>query len=165
VLDKIRARRQAAGLPRMMKKVLLVPELVPESSWCNNLRSELERGAWDVLRKEVYRLANYRCEICGGRGEKWPVECHEVWEFDEGKGVQRLVRLEGICPACHEVKHIGLAEVRGRYEAAMGHLCKVNGCGRAEGERIVEKAFDDWGRRSEMEWKLDLSFLAEFRRG
>ena len=65
----------------------LTIELVPQSSWGNNLRSEanLSKGQWDKLRKESYRKANYKCEICGEKGPKWPVECHEIWHYDDEK--------------------------------------------------------------------------------
>ena len=141
---------------RREKKVLL-PELVPETAWHNNLRSELSVARWDEIRRFVYRAAGYRCEICGGKGEKHPVECHEVWEYR--KKVQRLVGLVALCPACHECKHIGLAEMNGRMEAVMVHMEVVNGQSRAEVLDIIAEAFDVWEERSEVEWKLDLKYL------
>ena len=39
----------------------------------NNNSTEVSRSVWDKLRKQTYRKANYRCEICGGKGPKWPV--------------------------------------------------------------------------------------------
>lgn len=38
-----------------------------------------------------------------------PVECHEVWDYDDDRKIQRLERRVALCPACHEVKHAGLA--------------------------------------------------------
>ena len=61
------------------KKIKLTIELVPKTAWYKNVRSEVSKDRWDELRKECYRNANYKCEVCGGTGPKWPVECHEIW--------------------------------------------------------------------------------------
>jgi hypothetical protein len=73
----------------------LTVELVPETSWYSNLRSELTEEQWDTVRRRCYVAADYRCEVCGGRGPKWPVECHEVWSYDDLEHVQTLVRTNG----------------------------------------------------------------------
>ncbi len=68
----------------------------------------------------------------------------------------------GICPACHEVKHIGLAQVRGRMEQAIAHMCKVNGCGRMEACEVLETVINEWNRRSTMQWVLDLTAIEQY---
>jgi hypothetical protein len=50
-----------------------------------------------------------------------------VWVYDHEAKIQRLERLVALCPACHEVKHAGLASKRGRLEAVIDHLADVNG--------------------------------------
>lgn len=142
---------------RRKEKKVLLPELVPSTAWCNNLRSELPAARWDVIRRFVYQRAGYRCEVCGGKGEKHPVECHEVWEYQ--KKIQRLAGLVALCPACHECKHIGLAEINGRMEAVVEHMVKVNGQSRAEVLDVIDEAFETWRERSEVDWKLDLKYL------
>lgn len=156
-------RRPSFSKSKQAKEKLL-PELVPGSSWFNNLRSELPKEIWDKIRKYVYSRAGMRCEICGGRGPKWPVECHEVWEYDEVNKIQRLVRLIALCPACHEVKHIGLAQLNGKLDQAMKQICSVNGIMMNEATEIVEKAHRDWERRSEIAWELDISYLDKLMR-
>lgn len=88
-------------------KVVLRPrltvELIPSTSWFTNVRSHLPTGEWDLVRRAVYRRARYRCEVCGGRGggpdgPNHPVECHEVWAYDDEHHVQRLERLVALCP-------------------------------------------------------------------
>jgi len=69
----------------LLPSKLLTVELVPSSSWFSNVRSNVSKKTWDFLRKSTYKKANHRCEICGGRGDKWPVECHEVWDYDDQK--------------------------------------------------------------------------------
>lgn len=139
----------------------LVVELVPETCWFKNLRSLLKPAQWDLLRRDTYQKAHHRCEICGGKGKKWPVECHEVWEYLEKKKVQRLVRLIALCPACHEVKHFGFAQINGRAPQALQHLAKVNGISDKKALQHIDDAADTWRKRSEDEWFVDLSWLKE----
>ena len=57
----------------------ILPELVPAPSWYINLRALLPKEEWDRLRRDCYDRAGNRCQVCGGRGSKWPVECDEHW--------------------------------------------------------------------------------------
>ena len=52
--------------------------------------------------------------------------CHEIFEFDDQKLIQKLTKLVALCPDCHMVKHIGLAEVNGNLKKATKHFMKVN---------------------------------------
>jgi hypothetical protein len=140
----------------------LTIELVPQTCWFSNVRKQVSKNDWDRIRSSVYRSAGYRCEVCGGRGRHHPVECHEVWQYEEPAGVQRLLRMIALCPACHEVKHMGLAEIRGRGDAACKHLARVNSWTDAEAARYTENAFLTWQRRSDRTWKLDISALEAF---
>lgn len=137
----------------------LTIELVPSSSWYSNLRSILSKEQWDVLRKNQYALANYRCEICGGKGTKWPVECHEIWHYDDVKHIQRLDGLVALCPACHQVKHIGLAQLKGNYKEALRHLAKINKISLTVAQEYVNKSVELWRERSKYSWEIDLSWL------
>lgn len=133
-------------------------ELVPKGAWFKNLRSFLTRSQWDKIRKSVYKKAHYKCEICGGRGHSHPVECHEVWSFEEGK--IRLIGLIALCPQCHQAKHCGLANIRGKGEEVIRHLMKVNNIHRKEAEKQVEDAFALWRERNKTEyWELDVDWL------
>jgi len=132
--------------------------LIPRSSWFTNLRSEFTKENWDILRKDCYKKADYLCEICSGRGPKWPVECHEIWDFSK-EGIQKLVRLIALCPMCHRCQHPGLAQIQGYFEDCVKHYMKVNGVSRQTSLRDFDKAFDEWETRNEIEWKLDISVL------
>lgn len=139
----------------------LTIELVPKTSWFKNLRTLMSKEEWDTIRKECYIEANYRCEICGGKGKKWPVECHEVWDYDDKNGIQSLKRLIALCPECHKVKHIGYASTRGKaeYALAKNHFMKVNRLSEKDADEQINKAFAVWFKRSHQKWKLDLSWL------
>lgn len=137
----------------------LTVELVPSSCWFHNLRSELSRADWDRCKKWAADKFERRCAICGGRGSKHPVECHEIWSYDDSILVQRLDGLIALCPSCHEVKHIGFAEMRGRLELAIAHLCWVNQWQQGEAIVYLEAQFALWRRRSMEDWTLDISWL------
>ena len=137
----------------------LTVDLVPASQWGDNLRSRLPKKEWDRLRRACYEAAGHKCEVCGGKGRKWPVEAHERWEYDDQARVQRLVGLIALCPSCHEVKHIGRAFAVGRGARAMKHLCKVNGWSEQECAKYLDAARAEWEERSRHEWALDISFV------
>jgi hypothetical protein len=140
----------------------LTVELVPRTCWFSNVRDRVSREDWDRMRSRVYEHAGSRCEVCGGRGSKHPVECHEVWEYDERTAVQRLVRMIALCPACHEVKHIGLAGIKGRGEIAAKHLAAVNDWTAQLTAQYIDQAFVAWEKRSARTWSLDVSALAAY---
>lgn len=144
----------------------LTIELVPATSWYTNARSHLPGEEWNLVRRAVYRRAKHRCEICGGRGEEHPVECHEVWSYDDEHHVQRLERLIALCPACHRVKHMGLAMVNGHEDEAIVHLARVNGWTVPQARQHVKDAFSLWEERSRHEWRIDVGPLGSeaFRR-
>lgn len=141
---------------------LLIIELVPKSCWYSNVRSNVSKEEWDRIRKIVFDRAGRVCEVCGGRGRRWPVECHEMWMYDDERHIQKLVKLVALCPSCHEVKHMGLAGIRGRAGAAMAHLAKVNNWSMSDAQHYVDAAFETWHRRSRHQWTLDISYLNRF---
>ena len=134
-------------------------ELVPQGQWGINLRSELSSSEWNRLRRSVYVDADYKCEVCGGVGRKHPVECHERWDYNEDTKTQTLVGLIALCPACHEVKHIGRSMSIGKGGQAIAHLMEVNGWDEDETALYVEGAFEVWHKRSAEDWTLDISWM------
>jgi len=144
-----------------MKNIKLTIELVPRTAWFTNLRSEVTKDEWDEIRRNAYKKANYRCEICSGIGSKWPVECHEIWRYDDRTNIQKLVGTVALCPNCHMVKHIGLAGIRGLRTDAIAHLQLVNGWDIDKAEKYVRDAFAVWHVRSNYKWSLDVAWLKE----
>lgn len=138
---------------------LLTVELVPQSCWFSNVRDHVSKDIWDRLRKATYKQSNYRCEICGGRGKQHPVECHEIWHYDDKKYIQTLKGLTALCPDCHRVKHIGLAQLQGYGEQSIAHLAKINGWTTSQTSTYLEKVWDIWQERSCYNWSLDFSWL------
>lgn len=139
--------------------ILLTIELVPNSSWYQNLRSILTKKEWDIVRKDSYHRAKGKCVIC--QKEVTRLEAHETWEYDEENGIQKLVEVRALCRECHEVKHYGRTNLYGRGQEAEEHFCKVNHCSDEIFELVCDKAFADWSRRNKINWKLDISWLEE----
>lgn len=140
----------------------LTIELVPATSWYRNLRKFASREDWDKIRRKAYADHDYCCSICGTGGK---LHCHEVWEYDDEKHAQRLAGFISLCVMCHHVKHIGLAGIlasRGQldYEGVIRHFMKVNKCGRRIFFKHRDEAFDEWERRSQDEWIVDLGEFA-----
>jgi len=140
----------------------LTIELVPETCWHSNLRSELRTKDWNFLRKRSYHEAGYQCEICNGVGRNHPVECHEIWHYDDESHIQTLKGLISLCPSCHLCKHMGFARLKKRESEAEEHLATVNGWDWKETAMYVGECFDIWKNRSQYDWDLDLSWLNQW---
>lgn len=139
-----------------MKKYKLNFQLVPDGCWFTNLRSALPREVWDKVRKIAYARAGGRCAICGSPGR---LEAHEVWEYDDEKHIQLLSDIIAVCPACHEVIHIGRTSLMGREKDAQAHFMEVNGCTQSEYHAALGEANRVHAERSRHEWVTDISFL------
>jgi hypothetical protein len=137
----------------------LTIELVPQTAWYSNVRSNVSKAEWDVLRKACYKKAGYKCEVCSGKGPKHPVECHEIWEYDDEKYTQTLMGLIALCPNCHSTKHVGLAQIQGRFDVVLNQLMTVNEMTKKEAEAYVNESFDLWEKRSKNKWELDILIL------
>ncbi len=138
----------------------LTIELVPRSCWYSNVRSNVSEATWSRLKSISFKAANYRCEICSNRGPHHPVECHEIWHYDDHRLIQRLDRLIALCPRCHQVKHIGLAIERSETHKAIEWLCHVNSISPDQALQLVKRAFAIHEIRSAYSWSLDLSLLS-----
>jgi hypothetical protein len=142
-----------------MGKLKLTVEMVPKSSHYNNMRKVLSKEGWDEIRKSTYRKYNYKCGICGDKGK---MNCHEIWEYDEGRGVQTLKGYISLCTMCHMVKHIGFASIlatKGKldYEEVVKHFCKVNKCSKKKFREHTDEMFRVFRKQSNMKWRVDLS--------
>lgn len=140
----------------------LTIELVPQTCWFSNVRSAVSKKQWDTIRSQVASKAWNLCEICGDVGPKHPVECHEIWHYDDKKLIQKLEGMIALCPNCHMVKHMGLAQIQNKGEEAIRHLMKINKLTRPKAEKYIEEVFELWGKRSTKQWKLDISHLKKY---
>lgn len=86
----------------------LTIELVPRFCWGRNLRNMISKEQWTELRK-IREAFSGKCAICGNGDSDSPLHLHEVWHYDDRRGLQELVDLQPICSDCHDVKHFGRA--------------------------------------------------------
>ena len=140
------------------KELRLKIELVPSTSWYDNLRKAIPKEVWDKIRRATYADYGYRCGICGAEGR---LNCHETWEYDGKRHIQKLKGFIALCDMCHHVKHIGLAGIlasEGKldYEKVIEHFMKVNNCVRRTFEEHKKAAFKEWRGRSKHKWDIDL---------
>lgn len=139
----------------------LTIELVPSSAWGKNLRKILSPRDWDAVRRACYRRAGHRCECCGGVGPTHPVECHEIWDYDEAWGIQWLSGVTALCPTCHQVKHWGRSlavatDAFAERERLGQHLMRVNGWTEAQVTAHERRVFAWWRLASARPWSLDI---------
>jgi hypothetical protein len=156
ILDWIRVAEEREG-PR------LSIELVPRTCWYSNVRSNVSAADWEKCKQFVRKRSGDRCEVCGGKGPKWPVECHEIWDYDDDESRQTLMGLIALCPDCHEVKHIGRVSVTEGPPGivrCLEHLGRVNGWDLETCEAYVKNEFHIHALRSLSEWELDVSWLS-----
>ena len=146
------------NLPRSSGLRLSV-ELIPQTRWGDNLRSILTHEQWNVLRRAVYSRASYCCEACDASNIE--VHCHEVWDWDDEKHIQRLIGLRCLCWKCHEATHLSETGIRGTLDT-LKHFAHVNGITMFEANGIVGAAYVQVMNRSGHEWKLDTSWLNSY---
>lgn len=144
----------------------LTIELVPSTSWYSNVRSNVTKKEWDTIRKKSYKLADYKCEICKDNGKnqgfRHPVECHEIWDYNDKTKVQKLTGLVSLCPLCHKTKHIGLAFIQNQATRVTNHLMKVNSVSFSEAEKYISESFVTFEARSSYNWEVDISYLEKY---
>lgn len=137
-------------------------ELIPDPQSHKSLHHHLDQDKWDKIRFRVYRRTRKRCEICVGRGPRHPVECHEIWSYDIDNFVQKLERLQPLCPKCHRVKHIGIANPRKPFKDCLKRFKQINKLHMQTARNIVAATRRQWIIRSAHEWTLDVSHISKY---
>lgn len=142
-----------------MKKLILTIDMIPSTSFMDNVRKVVSKSDWDIIRRETYAKYNHACGSCGTSGVV--LECHEIWEFDDINNVQKLTGLIALCSDCHRIKHFGFAQVladRGELDlnALIRHFLKVNRCRMVTFNRHWKDSVKIWETRSKKQWKVDL---------
>lgn len=140
---------------------VLLPDMLPESSWQDNLRTRLTDKEWDRLRRFCYMAAGNTCVACGSRGEPH-VEAHEVWRFDIKTKIQTLRGLNCFCPTCHKSKHVGYANRMRMLPQVYGRLMWLNDWDEKRLKKELSGVLDRQAELSAVEWNLDLRFLRTY---
>lgn len=143
----------------------LTIELIPKTCWFSSVRTMVSASNWNKIRKISYELAKNKCQICGdngiNQGYKHPVECHEIWEYDDINHIQRLIGLISLCVKCHQVKHIGRTIAMGKEQPLFKHIMKINKWTKAKLENYIQECFIIHKERSKYKWELDISILKD----
>ena len=143
-----------------MDKLILDFELIPTGAWNFNLRTQLPKKAWDLLRQIAYQKADYKCSICKCNAKR--LEAHEVWDFNKYTKVQKLVDIKALCHNCHSVVHINRTILIGQEDRAIKHFKKVNKVDYSAFITALKTANEKNQELSTIdEWSLDLSYLKE----
>ena len=149
-----------------MDNYKLTIELVPQTSWYTNVRSNVSKEEWDTIRKKCYTLANHQCEICGDTGKnqgyKHNVECHEIWDYNELTRTQKLTGVIALCPLCHKCKHPGLAQINKELHIVINQLMKINDLTENEAKMFIASAFATWSERSSHDWTLNIDYINDY---
>lgn len=67
-----------------------------------------------------------RCEVTGGVGQEWPVECHEQWRFHEDTQTAELMNLVALHPDVHLAKHLERQQDDRKRQQALWMLQAIN---------------------------------------
>jgi hypothetical protein len=123
-------------------------------------KKTLGRTAWKQIRQDVLSAAKNTCEICGHEPNIYygdPLNCHEVWHYDDRRAVATLIRLRMQCGACDNAVHVGRAMTYGVGDRAFAQLQKVNGIAVAEVEQLGVAALAQWQRRNPKAWRMRIA--------
>lgn len=140
---------------------LFTPSLVPRNLWGHNLRSFLPSKNWNQLRLSSYKSTNYRCSVCGIKGN---IHCDEIWKYEVKNSNNGIVYFEGLwplCAACHKVKHFGKSEVDNTGKETFARMLFINELLIEEGEKIIGSAYNKWEILSKINWKFNFQKLEE----
>ena len=134
-------------------------DLVPSTAWYSNLRNKIPKEEWDKIRKQSYADSNHKCAICDA-DEK--LNCHEIWEYDDKKHIQKLKGFIALCDDCHMIKHIGFAGIQASkglldMNKLVEHFMKINSINREEFDKHHEESFKVWRERSKNKWTIELA--------
>ena len=146
---------------RPTREPRLTVELVPKTCWGRNLRRVIAKEEWNNLRKILDAFSG-QCTICGNGDWNSPLHLHEVWSYDVEHKIQKLVKLQPICSACHDAKHWGRAAKVGLGEAALQHLATVNNWPLEIALRYIEREMEKHSELSQFTYDLDVSLVNRY---
>ena len=124
-----------------MKNLQLAIQPLPNSTWGISLSQKLDKETWNFIRRECYKIAGYRCEICRAEGE---MNAHELWIYDDKKLLQIFNGVECCCVLCHNTHHFGRSSLvfnLPQIEELIRHWCRVNKLTFADFVRHREEVF------------------------
>lgn len=148
-------------------------ELIPYKMHGINVRSRVDQHTWTKIahkahefNQQKFHLPKESCEVCKSSGKSQgfnhSLEAHEEWAIDTKTNTQKLMRIRSLCPLCHKVIHIGLAERDGYLDMVMQHMMKVNGWSKNEAKKHIAQAKAKVKKLNKQKYKLDLTLLNSY---
>lgn len=137
--------------------------LEPESCWGFDLEAALGHAGRRALDAAASDLGRH-CDICGVRATRR----EPLWRYDETRGLRRLVGFGLRCDLCWLCHHFGLAGIKAQQgeadlEEVISQYCRVNQCTREQFHSDLLGAYEEWTRRSTINWISDLGHFMGVR--
>ena len=147
-------------------------QVIPERCRGRNLHSDeiISAGKWKEISNKVRAASKGKCHCCGKLFDLREMNAHEVWEFDEVRGIQRLADIIAVCDKCHQTIHYHYLFSGQRITArerdefiCKAHYMEVNHCSLYSVELAIDEALKAYRRLNQLqiEWKLDISYAIE----
>jgi len=133
----------------------LIPVLVPKPLWGINAHDLLAWETWQHIRRDTFAQDNHVCVICE---QQLPLECHEVFSYDDTAGVAVLEKLESRCTDCHACNHLGRLRKRNpdEFRHALVRIGRLNKMKPEEVVLLVKEAFRLHSTRTKS-WELKVA--------
>jgi len=141
-------------------KYKITIEVIPNQLHYKSLRQKVSSEEWNKIKQEIFKKERYKCWICGSI-EK-PLEAHEFFDYNEKKGIQKLIAIHHLCKPCHHIKHFGFSNIslnEKEIERLRNHFCKVNCCSINDFKKHEKQVFNIWNKRNKIGWKQDFSIF------
>ena len=117
--------------------------------------------------KKLYTDINYGCVHFSPtkfhfttflKTQTW--ECSPMIPKLDINHIQKLIKFIALCNRCHEVKHIGKAQIDGHFNRAEEWFRTINNITNPfEVQYRIAQAFDLWAERSQHQWQIDMTVL------
>jgi hypothetical protein len=144
-------------------------ELVPRPLWGKTLAKDLPRAKWRALRTWALERTDNACEVCGFQSHGGTgLMCHEVWSYDDERGIQTSAGMEIHCSDCDRVTHFGRTTTLGRADLvkqALSRLGQVNNWSDQEVRAYVRKTREVWLGRNGRDWTQDRAWYEQWLTG
>lgn len=153
-------------------------EFIPKFQNFRNARSGLEflykdKSLWKSIRDSVEAEYQGACMICGKtsqENEQDPkkkhstnTECHEVWSYNDYKGIQKLEELQPLCNQCHSIKHINrFFKDKITQDYYFLKYSEINSIEEQQAKIDYLFAHDYQKKLNDKQFKLDLSLLNNY---
>ena len=131
----------------------LAIQLIPRNMHSKNLRNQLSRDDWDIVRRSCYARACYRCEGCDMGAEysgENGLECHEEYTYDDEREECQLSRFVALCSLCHKCVHYGYGASQGKQKMMDEHLMAICNWDR---DQLAHEIFSAYELVAELEKK------------